>query len=92
VAAATRLDRPVVGTIDLAGRHCESGDVIAREVPLPEVEPGDVIALPGAGAYAQSMASSYNGVPRAAAVMVEDGEARLITRRETVEELLAREL
>jgi diaminopimelate decarboxylase len=92
VAAATRLDQPVAGTIDLAGRHCESGDVIARDVPLPEVGPDDVIALPGAGAYAQSMASSYNGVPRAAAVLVEDGEARLITRRETVEELLGREL
>jgi diaminopimelate decarboxylase len=92
VAAATRLGEPVAGMVDLAGRHCESGDVIARNVPLPQVQAGDVVALPGAGAYAQSMASSYNGVPRAAAVMVEDGEARLITRRETVEELLGREL
>ena len=56
------------------------------------MQPGDVVACPATGAYAQSMASTYNGIPRAAAVMVEDGAARLITRRETVEELLAREL
>jgi diaminopimelate decarboxylase len=92
VAAATRLAEPASERVSLAGRHCESGDVLARDVELPPVVPGDLVAFAATGAYGQSMASTYNASPRLAAVLVEDGKARLITRRETTAELLARDL
>jgi len=92
VAAAGRLDDPAAERVSLAGRHCESGDVLARDVDLPEVAPGDLVAFAATGAYGQSMASTYNAMPRLAAVLVENGEALLITRRETIAELLARDL
>ena len=75
----------------IAGKHCESGDVLIESVRLPEPRRGDVLAVPATGAYTLGMASTYNGVPRPAAVLVLDGEARTILRRETVEDLLARE-
>ena len=89
VAAAGRLDEPPGERVSLAGRHCESGDVLARDVDLPPVAPGDLVAFAATGAYGQSMASTYNAIPRLAAVLVDDGEARLLTRRETIAELLA---
>ena len=92
VAAAGRLGDAPAERVDLAGRHCESGDVLARDVELPALAPGDLVAFAATGAYGQSMASTYNAMPRLAAVLVEDGEARLLTRRETVDELLARDL
>ena len=92
VAAAGRLDEPADDRVSLAGRHCESGDVLARDVDLPSIAPGDLVAFAATGAYGQSMASTYNASPRLAAVLVENGEARLITRRETIAELFARDL
>ena len=92
VAAAGRLDEPPAEQVALAGRHCESGDVLARDVELPQVVPGDLVAFAATGAYGQSMASTYNATPRLAAVLVDAGEARLLTRRETVAELFARDL
>jgi diaminopimelate decarboxylase len=92
IAAAGRLDEQAGDHVDLAGRHCESGDVLARGVDLPPVVPGDLVAFAATGAYTQSMASTYNAIPRPAAVLVEDGRARLLTRRETIAELLARDL
>jgi diaminopimelate decarboxylase len=92
VAAAGRLGEAARERVSLAGRHCESGDVLALDVDLPQVVPGDLVAFAATGAYTQSMASTYNAMPRLAAVLVEDGEARLITRRETIAELLARDL
>jgi diaminopimelate decarboxylase len=92
VAAAGRLDETADDRVSLAGRHCESGDVLARDVDLPPVVPGDLVAFAATGAYGQSMASTYNATPRSAAVLVEHGEARLITRRETIAELFARDL
>lgn len=77
----------------VVGRHCESGDVIATDVPIPEdVHAGDLLAVPVAGAYHQSMASTYNLVGRPPVVAVSDGAARLIIRRETDDDLLAREV
>ena len=76
----------------IAGKHCESGDVLIERAELPEPRRGDLIAVPATGAYTLSMASNYNGVPRPAAVLVSAGEARLILRRETVDDLLAREV
>jgi diaminopimelate decarboxylase len=92
VAAAGRLDEVADERVALAGRHCESGDVLARDVALPPLVPGDLVAFAATGAYGQSMASTYNAIPRLAAVLVDDGEARLLTRRETIAELLARDL
>ena len=66
--------------------------MLARDVGLPHVVPGDLVAFAATGAYGQSMASTYNATPRLAAVLVDAGEARLLTRRETISELFAREL
>ena len=88
---ATRLDQPPTGTFAVAGRHCESGDVLAWDVPLPDPAPGDLIAVPMTGAYHATMASNYNAFGRPAAVLVDAGEAVEVTRRETAADLLARE-
>jgi diaminopimelate decarboxylase len=92
VAAASRMDDAPIETVDIAGRHCESGDVLVRDVSLPTMRRGDLLAVAATGAYSQSMASTYNSVPRAAAVIVEAGRATLATRRESVAELLSREV
>jgi diaminopimelate decarboxylase len=89
---ANRADEIASGVYAVAGKHCESGDVLIERVELPEPRRGDVIAVPVTGAYTLAMSSSYNAVPRPAAVLVSGGEARLIRKRETVEDLLALEL
>ena len=76
----------------LAGKHCESGDVIARDIPLPDPAPGDVIATPVTGAYGFSMANNYNGVPRAPVIFCAEATARVVVRRETYEDLAARDV
>jgi len=76
----------------LAGKHCESGDVIVDEVMLDDPRAGDVIVTPATGAYGFSMANNYNGVPRPPVVFVRDGDARVVVRRETYEDLLARDV
>ncbi|MER5453269.1 diaminopimelate decarboxylase [Micromonospora sp. NPDC002389] len=74
----------------VVGKHCESGDILVKDEFLPaDVQPGDLVAVPGTGAYCRSMASNYNHVPRPPVVAVRDGQARLIVRRETEEDLLA---
>jgi diaminopimelate decarboxylase len=74
----------------VVGKHCESGDIVVKDEFLPaDVQPGDLVAVPGTGAYCRSMASNYNHVPRPPVVAVRDGAARLIVRRETEEDLLA---
>ena len=89
---ANRAAEPAAGVYAVAGKHCESGDVLIERVELPEPHRGDVIAVPVTGAYTLAMSSSYNAVPRPAAVLVSGGEARLIRKRETIEDLLALEL
>jgi diaminopimelate decarboxylase len=89
---ANRAAEVPVGSFRVAGKHCESGDVLIDDVALPEPRRGDLLAVPATGAYTLAMASNYNGVPRPAAVLVGDGEARLIRRRETVEDLLSFEV
>ncbi len=89
---ADRADASPDGLYAVAGKHCESGDVLVEAAELPSPRAGDVLAVPATGAYTASMASSLNGVPRPAAVLVEEGEARLVVRRETLAELLARDL
>ncbi len=74
----------------LVGKHCETGDIIIREIDLPEdIVPGDLLAVPATGAYGRSMASNYNHVPRPSVVAIKDGKARVIVRRESIEDLLA---
>lgn len=75
----------------LAGKHCESGDVIVREALLDDPKPGDVIVTPATGAYGYAMASNYNGVPRPPVVFCRDGDARVVVRRESLEDLTARD-
>ncbi len=86
---ANRADERAAATYRVAGKHCESGDVLIDGVELPEPRRGDLLAVPATGAYTLAMASNYNGVPRPAAVLVRDGAARVVRRRETVEDLLA---
>ena len=88
---ANRADEPAEAAYAVAGKHCESGDVLIERVELPEPRRGDVLAVPVTGAYTLAMSSTYNAVPRPAAVLVRDGAARLIRRRETVDDLLAYE-
>jgi diaminopimelate decarboxylase len=76
----------------LAGKHCESSDVLIRDVELPDPRPGDVIAVPVTGAYGYAMANTYNGQPRPPVVFVGDGDARLVVRRETYDDLTARDV
>ena len=86
---ANRMYDPPAETVTLAGKYCESGDVLIRDIALPVMGHGDIVAMPSSGAYAPSMASPYNLNPRPAIVMVRDGEAHLIRRRETYEDLMA---
>jgi diaminopimelate decarboxylase len=85
---ANRADEPAGDAFCVCGKHCESGDVLIDRVELPEPRRGDLLAVPGTGAYTLGMGSNYNSVPRPAAVLVADGEARLIRRRETVDDLM----
>lgn len=78
--------------VTIAGRYCESGDILVRDCMLPDPKPGDLLALLSTGAYCHAMASTYNRVPRSAVVMVSEGRAKLSVRRETFDDLLAREL
>jgi diaminopimelate decarboxylase len=89
---ADRPLAPATVTCHLAGKHCESGDVVVRDVPLPDPRPGDVVATPATGAYGYAMANNYNGVPRPPVIFVRDGEARVVVRRETYADLMSRDV
>jgi diaminopimelate decarboxylase len=75
----------------LVGKHCESGDVLIDDADLADPRPGDVVAVPGTGAYGHALANNYNGVPRPPVVFCRDGDARVVVRRETYDDLLARD-
>ena len=74
--------------VTIAGKYCESGDILVRDAELPSPQSGDVLALPASGAYCLAMASNYNASLKPAVVLVRNGNARLIRRRETYEDLL----
>jgi len=76
----------------LAGKHCESGDVIVRRALLEDPRPGDVVVTPATGAYGFAMANNYNGVPRPPVIFCRDGDARVVVRRESLEDLTARDV
>jgi diaminopimelate decarboxylase len=85
---ASRASQAVPANVTLCGKHCESGDIVAHDVPLPaDLVPGDLVAVPASGAYHRSMASNYNHVGRPPVVAVRDGVARLLVRRETDDDL-----
>jgi diaminopimelate decarboxylase len=88
---ANRPEEAPAGTYAVAGKHCESGDVLIESVDLPEPQRGDILAVPGTGAYTLAMSSTYNAVPRPAVILVGGGGARVIRRRETIDDLLALE-
>ena len=74
--------------VTIAGKACESGDILARDISLASISPGDIIAIPVCGAYSLSMSSNYNALPRPVIVMVKEGTAHLVRRRETYEDLV----
>ncbi|HEY4413407.1 MAG TPA: diaminopimelate decarboxylase [Gaiellaceae bacterium] len=85
---ANRAEELPDGVFRIAGKHCESGDVLIDAIALPHPRRGDVLAVPATGAYTLAMASTYNGVPNPAAVLVANGEARVIRARQPVSDLL----
>ncbi|BFM38412.1 diaminopimelate decarboxylase [Synechocystis sp. LKSZ1] len=85
---ANRLAEPCTETVTLAGKHCESGDILISDLNLPTAQAGDILVVLATGAYNYSMSSNYNRLPRPAAVLVHDGEANLILRRETYADLI----
>ncbi|MBA3469597.1 MAG: diaminopimelate decarboxylase [Herpetosiphonaceae bacterium] len=88
---ARPLDPPTT-TVQIAGRYCESGDILIRDVALPGAAPGDLLAVPVAGAYTLSMSSTYNGVPRPPLLLLDSGHVHVLQRRETVDDLVLRDL
>lgn len=86
---ANKMSVPATETVTVAGKHCESGDVVIKNAQLPPTQAGDILVVLATGAYNYSMASNYNRLPRPAAVLVADGEANVILRRETYQELIA---
>lgn len=88
---ANRAADPASEVVHVAGRFCESGDVLLRDIALPRAGPGDLLAVAVAGAYTLSMASNYNMIPRPPLLLVGAGRARIIQRRETYADLLARD-
>jgi diaminopimelate decarboxylase len=84
-----RATAPRTANARIVGKHCESGDILVLDAPVPaEVKVGDLLVIPVTGAYGYTMASNYNKVPRPAIVFVSDGVARLVTRRETLDDLV----
>jgi diaminopimelate decarboxylase len=76
----------------VAGMHCESGDILVRDVLLDDPRPGDVLVIPATGAYGHAMASNYNAIPRPPVIFCKDGDARVVVRRETYEDLTLRDV
>lgn len=90
--APEKITEPATVTAAIAGKFCESGDILVKEAELPDLAPGDLIAIPASGAYQIAMESNYNLAQRPAVVMVGEGASRLIRRRQTLDDLLALEL
>lgn len=86
---ANKADHPPEETVSIAGKCCESGDMLIWDLPLPQSEAGDTLAVFCTGAYGYSMANNYNRIPRPAVVFVENGEARLAVQRETYEDMIS---
>jgi diaminopimelate decarboxylase len=89
---ASAPDRAPEGKVTIAGKYCESTDILITDIEMPDLKAGDIICVPAAGAYCLAMASNYNGMPRPEVLMVRDGKARVMRRRETLDDLVAAEV
>ncbi len=89
---ASAPDRAPAGKVTIAGKYCESTDILITDIEMPELKSGDILCVPAAGAYCLAMASNYNGMPRPQVLMVNNGEARVMRRRETLDDLVAEEV
>ena len=89
---ASDPDRAPDGKVTIAGKYCESTDILISDIAMPPLRSGDVIAVPAAGAYCLAMASNYNGMPRPEVLMLREGEARVMRRRETLDDLVEAEV
>ncbi|MBN2549945.1 MAG: diaminopimelate decarboxylase [Anaerolineales bacterium] len=86
------LERPAIGLAWLAGPFCESGDILIQELPMPEISPGELVAVPVSGAYQLSMGSNYNGARKPAVLWLHEAKISVLQRRETLEDLFRRDL
>ena len=89
---ASAPDRAPAGKVTIAGKYCESTDILITDIEMPDLASGDILCVPAAGAYCLAMASNYNGMPRPEVLMVRDGQARVMRRRETLDDLVAVEV
>jgi len=85
---ASKASSPERDVVTIAGKLCESGDILSRDATIASASPGDIIAIPVCGAYCIPMASNYNAMLKPAIVMVNDGKSHLIRRRETYQDLV----
>lgn len=92
VVNASKADKECTETVTVAGKCCESGDLIQENVKVAETEAGDILAVLSTGAYNYSMASNYNRIPRPAVVMVKDGQSRIIVKRETFDDIIKNDI
>ena len=90
--AASKMSGGDVSTVTLAGKYCETGDILVKDIDLPRLDAGDIVAIPASGAYCIAMSSNYNMNPRPEIVMVSEGKARVIRKRETYKDLMALDL
>ncbi|MGP1908297.1 diaminopimelate decarboxylase, partial [Metabacillus sp. JX24] len=91
-ALANRMNDPKDDSVSIAGKCCESGDMLIWDLPLPQANPDDLLAVFCTGAYGYSMANNYNRIPRPPVVFAENGEAQLVIKRETYQDLVALDL
>jgi diaminopimelate decarboxylase len=89
---ATKMNHKPETRVTIAGKHCENGDILIRDVELPYPVVGDILVVPVTGAYGYAMANNYNLQPRPAVVFVRDGEARLVVKRESYEDLIRNQM
>jgi diaminopimelate decarboxylase len=88
VMVANKMSAPITETVTIAGKHCESGDILIKDAQIAATKPGDILVVPATGAYNYSMSSNYNRITRPAAVLVNKGEANIIIQRESYDDLL----
>ena len=89
---ANKMNDEKTRTYTIAGKCCESGDIIRKDIKLPQTEIGDIVAVSSTGSYNYSMASNYNRITRPAVVFVKDGNARIVVKRETYEDLIKNDI
>lgn len=92
VEVANKASLPKSEVVTVAGKCCETGDLIGEGMPIQPVEPGDILAVLATGAYNYSMSSNYNRIPKPAVVMIKDGQSRVVVKRETLEDIIRNDL